>query len=409
MTELPYLTSDLPGIGGRIKERIEDFRVDEIPLYPASGQGTHAYAHVLKSGIPTSVAVDRLARYMGVRPMDVGVAGMKDSQAVSTQWLSLEYAHIDKLKRFRDANVKVLEVTYHTNKLRIGHLAGNRFAIRIRGVGSGQLAVAKRILDVLATRGVPNYFGQQRFGSRGDTGLLGAAMVRRDEEEFVQLFLGRALPDDPPDCKAARDAFDAGFYDRAIQRWPRHYTDQRHALIAYKRRRNPTAALAAVDRRLKRLFVSAFQSHIFNDVLAARLGGIDRVMLGDLAQKEDSGGVFLVEDLAVEQPRAERFEISPTGPVVGTRTNFAQGEPGQLEVDVLNRYQVAPDSFERVGGLTSKGTRRPLRFRMIDPKLTSGSDENFQFIELTFTAPSGCYATVVLRELMKAPISGIAE
>lgn len=409
MTELPYITSDLPGIGGRIKERLEDFRVDEVPLYPAGGRGTHAYFRILKTGVPTSVAVDRIARFMGVRPMDIGLAGMKDSQAISTQWLSLEYAHGDKLQRFRDANVKVIEVTYHTNKLRIGHLAGNRFAIRIRGGGRSQLDAARRVLDVLAARGVPNYFGQQRFGARGDTGILGAAMVRHDLDEFVRVFLGHALPDDPPDCKAARDAFDAGYLDRAIQRWPRHYADQRHALIAYKRRRNPAAALAAVDKRLKRLYVSAFQSLIFNDVLAARLTSIDRVMLGDLAQKEDSGGVFLVEDLAADQPRAERFEISPTGPIVGTRTNFAQGEPGQIELSTLERYGATTESFNRVGGLTSKGSRRALRFRMIGPQLTAGSDENFQFIELTFTAPSGCYATVVLRELMKAPVSGIAE
>lgn len=403
--DVPYLTADLPGIGGRIKENLEDFRVDEIPLYAPCGQGTHTYFRILKTGIPTPVAVDRIARRMGARPTDIGLAGLKDSQAITTQWLSLEYGEQERLRRFRDANIEILEVTRHNNKLRIGHLAGNRFALRIRGVGRNQVAPAQRILDVLVARGVPNLFGHQRFGARGDTADLGAAMVRNDLVEFVKIFLGRPVGVDPPDCHIAREAFDAGYYDRALQKWPRHYTDQRRALIAFKRRQSPIAALAAVDKRLKRLFVSAFQSEIFNAVLVQRIGQIDCVHKGDLAQKEDSGGIFLVEDEAVDQPRAARFEISPTGPIVGTRTHFAQGAPGEFEHEVLARYGVSNENFDRVGGLTSKGSRRSLRFRLVEPRLSAGSDGRGSFIELAFTAASGCYATVVLRELMKVPLT----
>ena len=76
MSKLPYLTSDLPGIGGQIKQRVEDFRVVEIPLYEACGEGTHVYFRVEKCGIPTPVAVNRLAKYMGVRSGEIGVAGL---------------------------------------------------------------------------------------------------------------------------------------------------------------------------------------------------------------------------------------------------------------------------------------------------------------------------------------------
>ena len=400
MQDYPYLTGQLPGIGGQIKQRIEDFRVDEIPLYEPCGRGSHAYFKVHKGGVPTPVAVDRIARYMGVRPSEVGFAGLKDSQALTTQMMSIEHAHGDKLERFRDPQVKITDVTFHNNKLRVGHLAGNRFSIRIRGVGPSQMKAAQAVLDVLVRRGVPNYFGEQRFGARGDTGLLGAAIVRGDLEEFTQIFLGRATGEDPPDCKAARDAFDSGYLDRAIQRWPRHYVDQRKALIAYKRRKSGAAVLAAIDKRLKRLFVSAFQSEIFNDVLAGRIDQIDRVQLGDLAQKTDSGGIFPVLDEAVEQPRAASFEISPTGPIVGPRCNFAQGQGGQIELAVLAGYKVRPEAF-RVGSLDSKGGRRALRFQIHEPLLAPGSDQHGSFIQLDFTAPSGCYATVVLREMMK--------
>lgn len=401
MAELPYLTVDLPGIGGRFKEHLSDFCVEEVPVYDPCGKGTHAYFRVTKRGLPTPVAVNRIARFMNVHPMDIGVAGLKDSQAITTQWMSLEFAEINRLQKFRDKQIEISDITWHGNKLRLGHLAGNRFDIRIRGVAAGDLAAAQRILDVLVRRGVPNFFGPQRFGMRGDTGTLGAAMVRNDLEEFVKVFLGRSKPCDPPDCAAARDAFDAGFLDRAIQRWPRHYVDQRKALAAFKRRRNPVAAMAAIDKRLKRLFVSAFQSEIFNQVLIHRLIDFDKVFVGDLAQKVDSGGIFPVENDDAEQPRCERFEISPTGPIVGYRCNFAQGAPGHLEQSVLGTYGVTPEDFTRVGSLPVKGSRRPLRFGLLDPRLASGRDDNGPFIQVAFTAPSGCYATIVLREIMK--------
>ncbi len=398
----PYVTADLPGIGGRIKERVEDFRVEEIPLYEACGEGTHVYFTVIKRGVPTPVAADRIARYMGVNSHDIGVAGLKDAQAVTVQRMSLEHADEKKLAAYKDPQIEITATTRHTNKLRPGHLAGNRFLIRIRGVGAGQVAAAQAVLDRLAKRGVPNYFGHQRFGARNDTALLGAAMVRGDLAEFVALLLGRALPSDPPDCKAARDAFDAGFCDRALNRWPRHYYNERRALAAYKHKLSPKAAFDSADKRMKRLYVSAFQGGLFNEVLARRIDTLDQVFAGDLAQKTDSGGVFRVEDQAVEQPRADRFEISPTGPLFGYRSNLAEGPMGELEQSVLAARNLQLDDFRRVGALKVKGGRRPLRFAILQPSLAADQDGKGDFIKIGFAAPSGCYATVVLREIMKS-------
>ncbi|HUT60314.1 MAG TPA: tRNA pseudouridine(13) synthase TruD [Phycisphaerae bacterium] len=408
MKALPYLTHELPGIDGDIRQRLEDFHVEELPLYPASGQGTHVYFRVTKRGVPTPVAVRRIARHMGVHPSAIGFAGLKDAKAATSQWMSLEFADEAQLARFRDSQVQIAEITRHGNKLRPGHLAGNRFGICIRGVGEAQLAAAQSVLGVLVHRGVPNFFGPQRFGARGDTAALGAALLRNDAEEFIRVYLGRAAPDDPPECKAARDAFDAGFLDRAFQSWPRHYTDQRRAVTAYKRK-GASAAVAAVDKRMKRLFVSAFQSEVFNEVLARRLDGIDRVLVGDWAQKTDTGGVFQVEDAAVEQPRAEAFEISPTGPIIGSRCNLAGGSPGEIEREAIDACGIAMEGVARVGSLKVKGSRRALRFALIDPQLSAGEDEHGPFIDVSFTSPSGCYATVVLGEIMKSPPAAEGE
>jgi tRNA pseudouridine13 synthase len=398
---LPYLTSDLPGIGGRIRELLEDFRVEELPLYPTTGRGTHTWFRVVKRGIPTPVAVARIARYMGVRTMDVGVAGLKDAKAVTSQRMSIEYAQANRLERYRDAQMRIHDVTWHSNKLRTGHLAGNRFAIRIRGVGADQLSAAQAIIDVLVARGVPNYFGHQRFGARGDTGQLGETLVRDDLDDFVQTFLGRPRAEDPPETRRAREAFDAGRYDLAQKLWPPHFADQRRALAAFKKKRRPAAALTAIDKRIRRLFVSAFQSEIFNTVLSRRLEGIDRVEAGDLALKHDSGAIFPVEDVGAEAPRALRLEISPTGPIVGYRSDLAGGRPGQLERQVLAERRITPEDFTRVGSLRVKGSRRALRFTLGEPELQAGRDKAGAFLELSFSAPPGCYATVVLRELMK--------
>ena len=400
-TVLPYLTADLPGVGGEIKQRVEDFRVDELPLYNACGEGTHVYFRIEKRGIPTPVAVARIAKHMGVRPGDIGLAGLKDARGVTTQYLSLEHCDEKKLAAYSDPQMRVVWTGLHTNKLKTGHLTGNKFQLKIRGAGEEELAKAQAILDVLARRGVPNYFGIQRFGARGDTAELGKALVCGDLERFISIFLGRPQPDDPPDCKAARDEFEIDAMERSLKRWPRHYADQRKALSAYKKKHRPGPAIGAIDKRMKRLYISAFQSEIFNTFLAGRIDSIDKLLLGDLAQKTDSGGVFLVEDLEADQVRADDWQISPTGPLPGYRSSFPEGKPGQIEREILTASEVELEQFKNLGPLKAKGARRALRFRLHEPSISAGTDEHGKFLELIFAAPSGSYATVVVEEICK--------
>ena len=407
-SNLPQLTADLPGVGGRIKQHTDDFRVEEIPLYPASGEGTHIYFTVRKRGIPTPAAVARIAKHMKVRPAEIGIAGMKDAQALTTQQMSLEHADPQKLAAFRDRQVEIVATTRHTNKLRPGHLEANRFIIKIRDVAADGLDRAQEILDVLIRRGVPNYFGPQRFGLRGDTAALGRTLVTGDLEEFVAIMFGRPIDSDPPDCHAARVAFDQGDIKAALVAWPRHFTHPRRALSAYRKanasRRN-SRTVAVVDKRMKRLYVSALQSTIFNDVLATRIETLDTVMSGDLAARTGSKAVFTVEDapeqLEIELARAAAFEISPTGPIPGYRSSLATGQPGQIEREALVARGVTTEDFRHVDRMKVKGTRRPLRFAASDLELTADTDEIGSHLLLKFTAPSGCYATVLLDEITK--------
>lgn len=401
MNTLPYLTADLPGIGGTIKQRVDDFGVAEIPLAAARGEGSHALFRVVKKGLSTPAAAERIARYMGVLAGQIGYAGLKDTRAVTSQWMSLEGADVRRLAEFRDKQVRIFNIQRDDRKLLAGQLAGNRFTIRIRDVGEGRLAATKRVLEVMVRRGAPNYFGQQRFGTRGDNSILGEALIRGNWEEFVAIYLGRPIPGDPDDCRAAREAFDAGQWDQAMKCWPRQAASQRRALAAFQQRRRPKDAIALVDKRMRRLFISAFQSEIFNEILAKRINTIDRVLAGDWALEHETGRLFRVEDPAVDQPKADSFQISPAGPLPGADSELALGEPGQIEQAVLAARGLDVEIFRTYRPLHIPGARRPLRFRPVDAAAVAGADEYGPYIQVSFTAAAGSYATVLIDEITK--------
>src|SRR5262245_27563306 len=132
---LPHLTAALPGTGGVLRSSDEDFAVEELPAYAPTGQGDHVFVWIEKRGIPTPAAVDAIAHALGIRGRDVGVAGMKDKRAVTRQWLSLPPPVTpEQALAVRLDGIAVLEAHRHPHKLRTGHLRGNRFVLRVRGV-----------------------------------------------------------------------------------------------------------------------------------------------------------------------------------------------------------------------------------------------------------------------------------
>lgn len=180
MTEapLPFLTAELPGIGGILRARPEDFVVEEIAAYPASGEGAHVFVWIEKRGVTTDAAAAALARAAGVEPRDVGWAGMKDRHAVTRQWLSLPPPVTpERAAALAVEGVAVLAAVRHPHKLRTGHLRGNRFVLTVRDALPGAAALARAILDLLATAGAPNFYGEQRFGAAGDNAARGLELL----------------------------------------------------------------------------------------------------------------------------------------------------------------------------------------------------------------------------------------
>jgi tRNA pseudouridine13 synthase len=341
--DLPYLTTDVPALEGRLKACPEDFRVEELPAYAPAGEGEHVLFEVEKRDLSTQTALERIARALGRPRAELGYAGLKDARALTRQWLSVHGVAPQAVLALELEGVRVLSAARHGNKLRVGHLRGNRFRLRLRDVGPERADDVAAVLARLAARGLPNAFGPQRFGKGGESWRLGRELVSGG---------------------ARRER---------------------------KRR----------GKALLRFYVSAWQAWLFNRVLAARWESFDRLLDGDLAWLHDRGAVFAVEDAAREAARAQRLEISPTGPLCG-EDDFAPGGAALAIERAALAAQGVPDG--RLGGppfLRWKGARRPLRVPLADVAHAFDADEQGRFLELAFELPPGSYATALVRELLK--------
>lgn len=393
---MKFASAQIPPCRGVFKASPDDFRVSEVPLYEFSGSGDHTLVHIEKTGISTFEATRRICRAIDFPERDVGYAGLKDAVGVTRQWLSFEHVKPERFLALDLPKLTVLDVTHHGNKLKRGHLRGNAFEVTLRDVPAEDVPHAQATLDLLARRGVPNWYDEQRFGRRGDNAICGLAILRQDWPGYFNALLGDPATEQDAATRDARQAFIEHGPAAALELWPRHANTERGALKALIDNGATDKALRKLPQKLKLLQVSAVQSLLFNRVLEARFDDYDRVWHGDLCRKEN-GADFLAEDAALEQPRADQFEISPTGPIFGYKMQQPQGRMAELEAAVLAGEKLTPEMFDIGRGLSQKGDRRPLRFAVqeVDSRYESGA------LKLSFALPKGCYATVLLREITK--------
>lgn len=434
-----YLTPDLAPVACEVRATPEDFRVEEVPLYEPAGEGEHVYLRVEKRGISTAEAIRRISRRLRVPQRAIGHAGLKDARAVTVQTLSLHLLGQEvEAGAVDDANLRVLDVRRHKNKLKVGHLAGNRFTLRLRGGASGERE-ARLVLERLAARGVANYFGLQRFGFERTTHRLGEALVREDPTAFVDwLLLGapEAAPlpvvddepeavepgapeerteeadeadDAPPppvrgrDARAvllAREKLRAGELREAQRLLPRSFQAEHSALRARIEKRDPEACVRAVPASWRSFYVAAFQALLFNTYLTKRLERVDQVEVGEVATLHRNGASFLVVDAAAEQARCATFELSPSGPLFGHKLlRPAEGSTARADEDAV-LAALAPGltaELTQALGARPRGERRPLRIPLREPTVEVAGDD----LLVGFFLPRGSYATAVLEELRK--------
>jgi tRNA pseudouridine13 synthase len=331
----------LPRISGILKQQPDDFVVDEVPAYLPCGEGEFVYLHMQKTGLSGEQMVSLLAAALKIAHQDIGVAGLKDRQAITRQWISVPSKCEPLLSAIDHPGIEILDRRRHGNKLRAGHLRGNRFTIRVRTDEAAAAQTAAAIIPELQRRGFPNYYGEQRFGRDSETLRLG-----------LDLLAGRATPADVP---RARRKF------------------------------------------LVRLAYSAVQSALFNALLSQRVlaGTVDRVLSGDVLQVVASGGCFRTEEIGVDQPRVDAGELVTAGPMFGPKMLLAADETAAAEDRLLADCGLSRDDFARSASLTP-GARRPNVIRPADVQVQPDPAG----LALRFTLPSGVYATTFLRELL---------
>jgi len=413
--ELAFLT-DTPGIGGSIKQRSHDFFVEEIPLYEPSGEGEHLYLFVEKLNMTTMDAARRIAKAFNTRSGNVGIAGMKDKQAVTRQHFSVylpsKAADEKGLANLADSPVKVLWSDRHGNKLRRGHLKANRFTIRVRDVSVNTVINAKATLNKLIQTGIPNYLGEQRFGYMQNNATLGRMLLTDQFKELLDLMLGGAEQVEHERTQEGRAAYDQGDYDAALEAWPKRMRHERQALAALAKGVTPKSAVRSMDSYHREFLVNALQSAIFNYVLDQRIrnGLFDKLVEGDLAWKHDSRSVFAVDTQTAEienkpDGRAADKQVSPSGPMWGVEMTRAAGQVDQWELNALQQFGLELSHLEVARKLHAAGARRPMRIEIFDPQVSAGGDEHGPYVQLSFELERGAFATVVLREVMKHDVS----
>ncbi|MDX1809859.1 MAG: tRNA pseudouridine(13) synthase TruD [Sulfurospirillaceae bacterium] len=335
-----------------------DFVVNELPLYEFSGEGEHLILQIRKKNMTTWDMLQKLSEVCGAKVRDFGYAGLKDKDGLTTQYVSVHKSYEDKFADFNDDKIKIVSKTYHNNKIRIGHLSGNRFFIRLKKVNKIDASKLENAIKVLAEEGFPNYFGYQRFGVSGDNYKIGKEILEGKRKE-------------------------------------------RRA-------------------KMKNFFISAYQSHLFNEWLSSRieishlLEGFDdgeavkalgfskelikelrrqkrflKIFKGDVAHHYPIGKAFLCEDLGTEIERFFNKEITLTGWLPGGRSMRSEEFAKELEDKV---YAEAEQYLKQMDG-----SRRFAWAFLKDVEYKYKEDENW--FEMHFSLPKGSYATVVLEEL----------
>lgn len=325
-----------------IKSTPEDFVVEEIPAYEPGGEGEHLYLWIEKRNCSHEWLQKQLARALDVPKRDLGTAGIKDRWAVTRQWVSVPASCEPRVADCSSPDFQILKVARHRNKLKTGHLRGNRFQLLLRSSDPANVPLEQLVerARLIAAHGFPNYYGDQRFGRDADNAELGKALVR-----------GEA---------GARD-------------------------IPFERR-----------RFLLKMALSALQSELFNETLARRIRAnqATTVIAGDVLQVVESGGCFLCEDPHADQPRLDAGEVVPTGPLFGPKMKSASGETAACEQAVLESAGLNMTHFERHSALT-QGARRAMLVRPGELTVTPAPEG----VLCSFVLPSGVYATTLLREL----------
>lgn len=370
---LEYFITDTKGTFGKLRSTPEDFFVEELQLETtvnASGDYTHFTLE--KNNWDTLRAIKEIARRLKVSQKRFGFAGTKDKRAVTGQKVSVWKVGEDQLRQLKIKDIRLLNFKKSDERVSLGDLYGNRFKINVRGTVAENAeldGLLKKTVSQMERTGIPNYFGYQRFGTiRPNTHLVGKELVKGDIRGAVLAYLANPCEGEREDAyNARRDIGETGDYKTALKLFPKRLNYERSMLDALSKNENDYAgALRRLPKKLRWMLVHAYQGYLFNRVLSRTL---------------------------------EKNIESVSIPLFGCETLFTPGEQGDIEMDVIEKEEINLENFDiaSMPELTMEGQLRDA-FIKIHPKFTVDGES----YTCEFDLPKGSYATVALRELMKA-------
>lgn len=422
------------GVGGAIKEAVEDFVVEEVlvdgskasaeGIVPSRviGSSAHRQRFVLcvlvKRNWDTLIATRVVAKSLGVEPARVQYAGIKDARAVTAQFITVEGLSVEEAAKVDVKGVRVIPVGYVREMLSLFYLLGNHFTITIKHPAVPDAAVKQRleqtIQELAALGGIPNFFGHQRFGTtRPITHLVGKALTRGQFEEAAMLFLAKPSAYEHPDSQKARQQLEETHdFKWAAENYPKQLRFERQMLSHLAE--DPTDYVGAFRRlppKLQALFVQAQQSYLFNRFLSGRMKQglpLNRAVEGDFVVAVERSGLPLTtmaklvtaETLEATNASIAAGKLRVALPLVGAKQKLSGGAMGEIEAQILEEEGVASqdgwlNELSRAGG---KGGLRTALTPVKDFQLQHTSSDS---VGLSFTLLRGCYATVLLREIIK--------
>lgn len=336
------------------KQSKDDFVVTEEPLYEFSGIGEHLVLKMRKKDLATWDAIEILAKYLNCSTRDFGYAGLKDKNAMTIQHISIHKKYEEALKSFEYPNIKFLETTYHDNKIKVGHLKGNKFFVRLKRVNLVDARKIEQVLGQIVTYGIPNYFGFQRFGIEGDNYKKGKEIIdgklREPRRNLRQMYIN-------------------AYQSYLFNSWLSKRIEISKLIDAFE----PNEIYQKINLPLDVVKRMKKQKHPF------------KVMTGDLFSHYPYGKIFNIEDLEEESEKFFNRDRVPTGLLSGNRV--------KKSIDLA--YEIEKDFDENT---KEDGARR---FAWIFPEnIESNYKEEKNWMELQFYLPKGSYATEVISEII---------
>ena len=435
------------GVGGVIRESVEDFVVEEVlvdgskaeiekaAVQRVLGASTSKQRYLLcvlvKRNWDTFIALKTIAKQLDLSQGQIQIAGIKDAKAVTAQHITVKNCSVEDIAKVSVKDIEIRPVGFIRSELSSYYLLGNHFTIRIKAIKHSKSTVAKRIAEVAeaidAAGGIPNFFGHQRFGTtRPITHLVGKAILEGDFEEAAMIFLAKPSVYEHPSSRQARKELASTLnFKQALQNFPRQLRFERLMLrYLVENPRDFVGAFMRLPVKLQALFVQAYQSYLFNRFLSERIKhdfSLNKAEVGDYVVNVERSGLPMVNVAKVagadaveeinERVKAGKMQVAL--PLIGMKQKPSRGVMGQIERRILGEESIRTEKLwvnevSKVGG---RGGLRAVLTPVQNFKLpdTSGSspDQNDRQADVSFMLLRGSYATVLLREIMKPrnPIS----